>query len=78
LVVERTVTLCEDKFTSESVLSHAAYQWAVVQKLVRKRNHIFLYFSKDSAMIIPRRAFEDPTAWDEFYAYCRRKTERPA
>jgi uncharacterized membrane protein YuzA (DUF378 family) len=75
LLAERTVTLGEDGFVVESVYGRSEYKWPVVQKLARTRGHVFLYFSKASALVIPRRAFEGVAQRDAFYAYCKRKTQ---
>ena len=78
LVAERTVTFGEDSFTSESAFARSEYRWPMVQKLGRTRSHVFLYFNKNAAMIVPRRAFEDASQWDGFYDYCQSKTRRAA
>ena len=75
LTAQRTVTLGEDGFTTESVYGRSEYKWPVIQKLARTKGHVFLYFSQHSALVIPRRAFEGVAQWDAFYAYCRRKTQ---
>jgi len=45
----------------------------MVQKLGRTGRHIFLYLNKDSAVIVPRRAFESESQWDGFYEFCATK-----
>jgi hypothetical protein len=73
LVAERTVSFGEDSFISESSYARSEYRWPMVQKLGRTRNHAFLYFNKNAAMIVPRRAFENASQWDEFYEFCKSK-----
>jgi hypothetical protein len=77
-MAERTITLGEDSFISETSFAHSEYKWPMVQKLARTGSHIFLYLNKDSAVIVPRRAFESASQCDEFYDYCQSKTRRPA
>ncbi len=73
LMAERTVTLAEECFTGESMYGRTEYKWPIVQKLARTRRHIFIYTAADRALIIPRRAFENRAAWDQFYDFCLRK-----
>jgi hypothetical protein len=75
LTAQRTVTLGEEGFVAESVYGRSEYKWPIIQKLARTRGHVFLYFSKASALVIPRCAFEGVAQWDAFYDYCRRKTQ---
>jgi hypothetical protein len=78
LAAERTLTFSEDSFVSDTSFAHSEYKWPMVQKLARTGSHIFLYLNKDSAVIVPRRAFESSSQWDEFYDYCQSKTRRAA
>jgi hypothetical protein len=78
LMSERTITLGEDCFVSDTSFAHSEYKWPMVQKLCRTGRHIFLYLNKDSAVIVPRRAFESASQWDGFYDYCQNKTRRAA
>jgi hypothetical protein len=76
LMADRTIALGEDCFVSDTSFAHSEYKWLMVQKLARTRRHIFLYLNKDSAVIIPRRAFKSASDWDGFYDYCQSKTRR--
>jgi len=73
-LTEHTITLGESFFTAETRFSHTEAKWFAVEKLARTRNHFFIYVSKTSAHVIPRRAFHDITQWDAFYDFCKRKT----
>jgi hypothetical protein len=45
----------------------------MVQKLARTKKHIFIYLAQDSAVVIPRRAFESATQWEAFYELCKQR-----
>ena len=75
---ERTITLDDGCFVSDTPFAHSEYKWPMVQKLGRTDRHIFLYLNKDSAVIIPRRAFESDSQWDGFYEFCATKIQRRA
>jgi hypothetical protein len=73
---ERTVTIGNEGFVTESEYGRSETRWSLVQKLGRTRRHIFLYLSGDSAVMVPRRAFDSTADWDTFYEICRRSTKR--
>jgi hypothetical protein len=70
---ENTFTLDEEGFIAESRYGKAELKWAIVQKLARTKNHIFIYVAQYAAHVIPRRAFRDDAEWNEFYAFCKQK-----
>jgi len=78
LYCERALTVGDDAFVTESEYGRSETKWSLVQKLARTRTHIFMYLSQESAVIIPRRAFESATEWDTFYEICRRSKSRVA
>ena len=78
LMSERTITLADDCFVSDTPFAHSEYRWPMVQKLARTGRHAFLYFNKESALIVPRRAFETDSEWNAFYDFCQSKTRRSA
>ena len=73
---QRTLTLGDDAFVSESEYSRSETKWSLVQKLVRTRNHIFIFLSGQNAVIVPRSPFESREQWDEFYETCKRNKSR--
>jgi hypothetical protein len=73
---DKTITLGEEAFIGESQYGRSETRWAMVQKLARTRTLILIYLAQESAVLIPRRAFESTEQWDAFYEYCRRKTKR--
>ena len=72
LYCERTLTIGDAGFITESEYGRSEIKWSLVQKLVRTRNHIIMYLNQQSAIMIPRRSFESMTQWDTFYEICRR------
>jgi len=78
LYCERTITLSDEAFVTESQYGRSETRWPIVQKLARTRTHIFMYLSQESAVIVPRRAFESFAQWDTFYDFCRQRTTRAA
>ena len=71
LYCERTLTVNEQGFVVESEFGRSETKWSLVQKLGRTRNHILMYLSADSALIVPRRAFADAGQWNAFYEVCK-------
>jgi hypothetical protein len=49
LLTERTITLGEDGFISETPLSRSENKWSIVQKLARTRSYIYIYVAQHSA-----------------------------
>ena len=74
---QKTLSFGEDSILGESEYGKSETRWTVFQKLARTRNHIFLYVGQGTAVVIPRRAFNNSTQFDEFYEFCKRKTSRP-
>jgi YcxB-like protein len=75
---ERTLTLYDEAFIAESQHYKSEIRWQSVQKLVRTRTHIFMYVSKDGAVIVPRRAFESLVEMEVFYDFCKKQTSYAA
>jgi hypothetical protein len=69
----KTITLGDEMFTSESEYGKSEVRWKMVQKLARTKKHIFIYLAQDSAVVIPRRAFENSTQWEAFYELCKQR-----
>ena len=73
---DKTITLGEEVFVGESQYGRSETRWTMVQKLARTRRYIFIYLSQENAIVLPRRAFESSTQWDEFYDICDQRTKR--
>lgn len=72
LYCQRALTIGDEALITESEYGRSETKWSLVQKLARTRSHVFMYLSQESAVIIPRRAFESTTQWVTFYEICRR------
>ena len=77
-ICQKTITLGDEGFIVESQYGRSETRWTAVQKLARTRTRFFIYLGQASALVIPRRAFENKTNWDAFYDYCRERTKREA
>jgi hypothetical protein len=74
------------KIIPESIAIISEYQqsfqkWSVVWKIALAEEHLFLYESMNSAIIVPRRAFRDQQHFEEFIALARQYQQggrRPA
>ena len=74
LRAERTVTLRNDLIFTETEFGKTEIKWNAIQKTARTRTRLFLCLGKDSAIVIPRRAFEKISQWEEFYEFCKKQT----
>ena len=74
-LTEHTITLNDDCFTEESLYGRAEMKWIIVQKLVRTKNYIFIYVTRNSAHVVPRRAFRDNQEWTSFFEFCRQRNK---
>jgi hypothetical protein len=74
LYTDRTISLSEDGFVSETPHSRSEMKWSIVQKLARTRNYIYIYVTQHSAHVVPKRAFQKVGEWDSFYEFCKRKS----
>jgi hypothetical protein len=78
LSCQRTLTVSDEAFVTESEYGRSEARWSIVQKLTRTRSHVFIYVSQENAVLVPRRAFESAAQWEAFYEICRQKTNRVA
>lgn len=60
------VILSPEHLRTLSRFSMGTYSWSVVWRIAVTRYHTFLYITKRTAFIIPRRAFRDAQHFDEF------------
>ena len=75
LFCDKTITLGEESFVGESQYGKSELRWTMVQKLARTKRYIFIYIGQENAVVLPRRAFESSTKWDEFYDVCKQRTK---
>jgi len=72
----KTITFQDECFISESEYSRSEIRWKIVQKLARTTRHVFIYVNSESAVVIPRRAFESDSEWNVFYELCKNNVKR--
>ena len=70
ILTDCVVTLDADTVSTESKFARAEYKWNAIQKIVRTRYYLFLYFMQHGALIIPRRAFQSDEDFDKFWQEC--------
>jgi hypothetical protein len=78
LLTEHVVTLTDAGLIEETSFQRTEQKWAGIVRLARTRRHIFAYVSQYAAHVIPRRAFSDAGAWDQFYAQLQARVQRLA
>ncbi|GMU32270.1 MAG: hypothetical protein AMXMBFR20_01430 [Planctomycetia bacterium] len=64
----QSLTLSKEGVSSVSSHSKSLVKWTGVERLATTPNHLFIYHTSASATIIPRRAFADSRAFDQFAA----------
>lgn len=69
LMTENSIELHEEHFVSENQYGRSVLKWDIVQKLRRTKRFIFVYVSKSSAVIIPKKAFLSEDDWNSFYHF---------
>jgi hypothetical protein len=69
IMTEHSIELYEDHFVSEDQYGRSELKWDIVQKLRRTGSFIIIYVSKNSAMMIPRKAFSSDADWHSFYRF---------
>lgn len=78
LYCQRSLTVGDESFVTESEYGRSETKWTLVQKLARTKSHIFMFLGQDNAIVVPRRAFENSDQWDKFYEICRQGRGRTA
>jgi hypothetical protein len=66
LLGPRSITIDASGITSKSAVSTNSQSWGAVNRVVRTEESGYIYTSSVSAVVIPRRAFDSQTAFDEF------------
>lgn len=65
------VILSPDQLCTATRVSTNTYRWPVVWRIVVTRDHAFLYLTRETAILIPRRAFREAPQFEEFIALAR-------
>ena len=71
ILTDCVVTLNSELISTESKYARAEYQWNAVQKLSQNSKYIFLYVMQHSAVIIPKRAFQNAQELENFWQECK-------
>jgi len=58
--------LTPEELIQSNDLTKNATRWEAVEKVSIRRDHGFIYFSGGSALIVPKRAFADESAFEQF------------
>lgn len=66
LVGDREIQLSDDELTYISAEAQTTYDLGKFQNIIEQRNHIFLFIGKDTAVIVPKRAFSEESQKNEF------------
>src|SRR5262249_33760191 len=69
LYCERTLTVGDEAFITESQYGRSETRWSLVQKLARTRSHIIMYLSQENAVLVPRRAFDSSISGTHFMRF---------
>lgn len=64
--VENMIELQDDRFIWVNKFAKSEVFWEAIRRIVRTRKHIILFLYNGYGLIIPRRAFANPVAWEEF------------
>lgn len=62
----KSMVINEEGIHLESLSENSHTRWQAIEKMVIDKDHIYLYNSAISAFIIPKSAFEDEKACDDF------------
>ena len=73
LLAEQAITVDDNILACQSEYARSEIKWKALQRTVRTRHYLFMYFSAMGAMVIPRRAFSSKEQWDSFVAFCKAK-----
>jgi YcxB-like protein len=68
----RTVTITSDRLKESSDFKDTSLAWRAVERVAHTSDHIFIYISAMSAIIVPRRAFASSSEFDDFLAAATR------
>jgi hypothetical protein len=64
---ECKLTTISDGIKAESPTSRSEIKWAGIRKIEKTDNHIYLFVSDISAIVVPKRAFPQPEGLRQFY-----------
>lgn len=68
LLGQHRLTVLKDWLIEQSKWREQRTHWRAVERVERTRTHLFIYVSGFTAIVIPRRAFDDDGDWAAFCA----------
>jgi hypothetical protein len=71
----QTFVVRDAGFEIISSLGHSEINWPVFARIVRKGDRLFLFVTKGSAYIVPRRAFDSDAEFEAFSVSARERWE---
>lgn len=69
------VTIAPEGITKAGDFDRTTIAWSGVERVVKDKDHAFVYISALAAIIVPRRAFSDAVEFDEFVMKAARYQE---
>lgn len=78
LLGKRRVVITPDEIREHNPMSEVASKWSDVYLVERHDERVFVYLSPKAAIIVPKRAFEKPEAFEEFAADVNRNWRGPS
>jgi hypothetical protein len=69
--------LSPDRLHIVTRVSTSTYCWSVIWHIPVTREHVFLYLTRSTAIVIPRRAFCGVQHFEEFVALARQYQQGP-
>ena len=66
LLGRQRVTISPEGISRSSDFDQTTVRWSAVERVIKDKDHAFVYTSALAAIIIPRRAFADDVAFDDF------------
>lgn len=72
LFAERTVRLTPAEIQTQHEHGQSGCRWTAVERIEVKEDALMIFVSSMSAILVPRRAFSDQSAFDEFVETARR------
>jgi hypothetical protein len=68
------VVLTDIGLVESTAVNESSRTWAGIDRIEQDSNYIFIYVAPLQAIIIPRRAFKDATAAEEFLEFSKAKS----
>ena len=70
---EKHLSFSEKGINSKTEYGNSEHNWNLIQKIVQNRKFIYLYISKSSAYVIPKKIFKDQEDSKNLYNFVNQK-----